>query len=161
MQLLPLHRLSKPQASSLKPQASRKRLYRWRRNPIPGCKAPNGGAFGESCGPNNGTHPGDYQFPPAGEDRTRPGQLLGGFGAGGCYGAPYGAGCGQPGMPNPSPSGDLTKIWDHIFHFNIVDTLRVPLLLEAGEYILSFRWVSERIFEPPLPTGCSLCGVVS
>ena len=149
------------EASSLKPQASRKRLYRWRRNPIPGCKAPNGGAFGESCGPNNGTHPGDYQFPPAGEDRTRPGQLLGGFGAGGCYGAPYGAGCGQPGMPNPSPSGDLTKIWDHIFHFNIVDTLRVPLLLEAGEYILSFRWVSERIFEPPLPTGCSLCGVVS
>ena len=24
-----------------------------------------GGAFGESCGPNNGTHPDDYQFPPA------------------------------------------------------------------------------------------------
>ena len=45
--------------------------------------------------------------------RSRPGQLLGGFGAGGCYGAPYGAGCGQPGMPHPS--GDLTKIWDHIF----------------------------------------------
>ena len=26
----------------------------WRRNPIPGCKAPNGGAFGESCGTFSG-----------------------------------------------------------------------------------------------------------
>ena len=56
----------------------------WRRNPIPACRAPNGGAFGESCGQYNGTHPDDYQFPPAGSDPTRPGQLLGGFGAGGC-----------------------------------------------------------------------------
>lgn len=56
----------------------------WRRNPIPGCRSPNGGAFGESCGAHNGTHPDDYQFPPAGADLTRPGQLLGGFGAGGC-----------------------------------------------------------------------------
>ncbi len=56
----------------------------WRRNPIPGCRAANGGAFGESCGQHNGTRPDDYQFPPAGSDLSRPGQLLGGFGAGGC-----------------------------------------------------------------------------
>merc|ERR1712167_176410 len=102
----------------------------------------NGGAFGESCGPHNGTHPDDYQFTPPGRDLSRPGQLLGGFGAGGCYGAPYGAGCGQPGMPHPS--GDLTKIWDHIFHFNIVDTLVVPEHIESGEYVLSFRWDCEQ-----------------
>jgi hypothetical protein len=47
-------------------------------------------------------------------------------------------------MPNPSPSGDLTKIWDHIFHFNIVDLLRVPRDIESGEYTLSFRWDCEQ-----------------
>ena len=39
----------------------------------------------------------------------------------------------------PNPTGDLTRIWDHIFHFNIVDTLTVPRDLETGEYTLSFR----------------------
>ena len=44
-------------------------------------------------------------------------------------------------MPNPNPNGDLSKIWNHIFHFNIVDMLRVPQDIDAGEYTLSFRYV--------------------
>lgn len=110
----------------------------WTRNPIPGCKAPNGGAYGERCGPNDGTSPDDYQFPPAAADLSRPGQLLGGFGVGGCYGDPYGAHCGQP------PYGDSYKgLWWRSFHFNIVDRLVVPKV-EPGEYIMSFRWDCEQ-----------------
>lgn len=122
----------------------------WRRNPIPGCRSANAGAFGESCGPTNGTSPDDFQFPPAGPDLSRPGQLLGGFGAGGCYGAPYGRGCGQPGMPHPSR--DLSKLWNHMFHFNVVDTLRVPDV-PPGEYVLSFRWDCEQT--PQIWSMCS------
>ena len=50
------------------------------------------------------------------------------IGAGGCYGAPYGRGCGQPGMPNSCGTSVecLTKLWKHMFHFNIIDTLEVP-----------------------------------
>jgi len=110
----------------------------WRRNPIPPCKTPNGGAYGEQCGPKNGTDSDDYQFSPAGVDITRKGQLLGGFGAGGCYGAPYGVGCGQP------PYGNRWDgLWAHEFHFNIVDQLEVPKV-PAGEYIMSFRWDCEQ-----------------
>ena len=114
----------------------------WRRNPIPGCRSANGGAFGELCGAGNGTSADDFQFPPAGPDYSRAPQLLGGFGAGGCYGAPYGRGCGQPGMPNSCGTSVecLTKLWKHMFHFNIIDTLEVPDV-PKGEYVLSFRWV--------------------
>jgi len=67
----------------------------WRRNPIPACKSPNGGAYGEHCGPKNGTDPDDFQFAPAGSDPTRLGQLLGGFGVGACFGQPYGVAVGS------------------------------------------------------------------
>merc|ERR1712039_50758 len=109
----------------------------WRRNPIPACKTPNGGAYGEQCGPKNGTDPNDFQFAPTGSDPTRAGHLLGGFGVGACFGAPYGVGCGQP------PYG---KTWDGLwaqeFHFNILDELVVPLV-PPGDYIMSFRWDCE------------------
>merc|ERR1712232_1305661 len=119
----------------------------WTRNPIPPCRSPNGGAYGEKCGPNGGSDPADYQFPPAIADPTRPGQLLGGFGAGGCYGDPYGVHCGQP------PYGsNYTGLWMHEFHFNIVDKLVVPNV-EPGEYMMSFRWDCEQT--PQIWNGCT------
>lgn len=111
----------------------------WRRNPIPACKTMALGAFGFDCGSGAGTRPDDYQFPPAIPDAMRPGQWLGGFGAGGCYGEPYGMGCQQP----PDFGNRTDKLWEKTFQFNVVDKLIVPNV-PVGHYTLSFRWDCEQ-----------------
>jgi len=117
----------------------------WMRNPIPACGFPSqiGGAGHEGCGLFHGSKASDYQFAPPGPDSSRPGRLLGGFGAGECY---VGTGAHTHDVNKcvdkaDKPSKDLTLY--STFQFNIVDKVRVPKV-EPGEYIMSFRWEGEQ-----------------
>merc|ERR1711884_587231 len=56
----------------------------WARNPVPFCKAPNGGALGHETNCKGDANA--FQFSPPIKDKMRPGHLLGGFGAATCYG---------------------------------------------------------------------------
>jgi len=132
----------------------------WRRNPIPACKGIAGGAFNMGC--HVSTVDGKYkfptakkfEFPPAGEDKLRPGLLLGGFGVGSCFG------CNQ--VINPSDCGTFGKLGRNncsvdevnaqIFKWNILDKVQVPDV-PAGEYVVSFRWESEQT--PQIWATCS------
>jgi len=110
----------------------------WARNPVPFCKAADGGAFGQeqNCiGNKEG-----FQFAPPIADKMRPGHLLGGFGAATCYGkAPdFPATCGLPVTP-----GNNHKMWNHMLSFNVVDKVEVPDV-PPGEYVVSARWDCEQ-----------------
>ena len=89
----------------------------WRRNPIPACK---GGADAISLGAFNS---------PCKEPQFTP-PVPGAFGFGG-------GSCGS-GKAQCTPK----QFKDHSFDFGVVDKLRVPATLPAGDYVLSFRWVS-------------------
>jgi len=110
----------------------------WARNPVPFCRAADGGAFGQEQ--NCVGNPAGFQFTPPIADKMRPGHLLGGFGAATCYGsAPkFPATCGIPVTP-----GNNHKMWNHMLQFNVVDQLEVPDV-PPGEYIVSGRWDCEQ-----------------
>lgn len=110
----------------------------WARNPIPFCKAQDGGALGHDQ--NCKGDPGEFQFAPPVADKMRPGYLLGGFGAATCYGtAPkFPKSCGIP-----ITKGDNHKLWDHMLQFNIVDKVEVPNV-PPGDYVISGRWDCEQ-----------------
>lgn len=123
----------------------------WTRNPIPACNNGFGGAFNVGCHVSNidgkykAPKASDFQFPPACEDKNRPGLLLGGFGVGACFG------CNQ--AVNPPDCDKFGKSWRNnctvdetsgqAFTWNILDKVRVPQV-PAGEYVVSFRWDSEQ-----------------
>jgi len=109
----------------------------WRRNPIPACGLPTGGAM-HTC-PFAGQA--GFQFPPPGEDRARPGWKLGGFGSGAC----------DSGL-NKFTACTASMYANQMFHFSIVDQVKVPAGL-SGDYVLSFRYDSEQT--PQVWAGCS------
>lgn len=130
----------------------------WARNPIPHCKALAGGAFGQTN--LDGTCD-EYQFPPAIEDRMRPGHQLAGFGASSCYGLEPAAvpdACeGMPDITHPFRA-DWAKMWHHMLQFNIVDKVVVPDV-PPGEYIMSARWDNEQTAQ--IWTSCSDVTIVA
>merc|ERR1711918_119951 len=111
----------------------------WTRNPIPAS---------------------DFQFPPPGEDLSRPGKLLGGFGIGSCFG------CNQ--KVNPKDRGIFGKHYKNnctedetnaqIFQWSVVDKVRVPNVA-PGDYVVSFRWDSEQT--PQVWASCSDVTIVA
>jgi hypothetical protein len=138
----------------------------WTRNPIPPCKNGFGGAFNVGChvssivGKYSPPDASQFQFPPAGEDANRPGLLLGGFGAGACFG------CNQD--VNPPDCDKFGKAWRNnctvdetdaqVFTWNIVDKVRVPKVT-PGKYVVSFRWESEQT--PQIWSTCSDVTIVA
>lgn len=138
----------------------------WRRNPIPACKNALGGSFNVGChvstidGKYKAPTADEFQFPPAGEDKLRPGLLLGGFGVGSCFG------CNQ--NVNPWDCDKLGKLGRNnctvdetnaqIFKWNILDKVQVPNV-PAGEYVVSFRWESEQT--PQIWATCSDVTIVA
>merc|ERR1711904_85670 len=138
----------------------------WTRNPIPACKAPAGGAFNWGCLVSSipGKYPpvpaSDFQFPPPGEDLSRPGLLLGGFGVGSCFG------CNQ--KVNPKDCGIFGKKYKNnctedetnaqLFQWSVVDKVRVPNVA-PGDYVVSFRWDSEQT--PQVWASCSDVTIVA
>merc|ERR1712151_1365681 len=138
----------------------------WTRNPIPARKAPAGGAFNWGClvSAIPGKYPpvpaSDFQFPPPGEDLSRPGLLLGGFGIGAC------GGCNQ--KLNPKDCNIFGKLYKNnctidetaaqIFQWSVVDKVRVPKVV-PGDYVLSFRWDSEQT--PQVWASCSDVTIVA
>jgi len=109
----------------------------WTRNPIPACRGPGGGSVAGShkkCGTGpwgNATGPG-VQFPPP---------------------FPYGYGFGNH---DPSIHGGDTG---GTFMWSIVDKLQVPLAMEPGDYVLSFRWDGEQT--PQVWNTCSNVRILS
>lgn len=93
----------------------------WTRNPIPACAGPSGGVGTPKC-------PSPQFDPPL------PG--LFGYGTAACFKGSAGAG------GNCTHAQDA--YWHAKFNFNIIDKVRVPANLEAGEYALSFRWDCEQ-----------------
>jgi hypothetical protein len=101
-----------------------------------------------------------FQFTPPGEDKLRPGLLLGGFGVGACFG------CNQD--VNPWDCDKFGKIGRNnctideteaqFFSFNIVDKVKVPEV-PSGEYVVSFRWESEQT--PQIWSTCSQVTIVA
>ena len=93
----------------------------WTKNPIPACAGPSGGVGTPDC-------PAPQFSPPL------PG--LFGYGSAACFRGGAGAG------------GNCTRAqreyWDRKFSFNIIDSVRVPAELPAGEYALSWRWDAEQ-----------------
>jgi len=138
----------------------------WRRNPIPACKSIAGGAFNMGChvssipGKYKAPTVGEFEFPPIGEDKKRPGLLLGGFGVGSCFG------CNQD--VNPKDCDKFGKLGRNnctvdetngqTFSWNILDKVQVPNV-PAGEYVVSFRWESEQT--PQIWASCSDVTIVS
>merc|ERR1712232_711089 len=94
----------------------------WTRNPIPACGQLNGGVGDGVC---------DYppQFDP-------PLPYLYGYGSATCF-------QGSAGHGGHCTAEDSRYFKDH-FAFNIIDTVKVPEDLDAGEYLLSFRWDCEQ-----------------
>lgn len=126
----------------------------WARNPIPHCKAGFGGALGLDGHCTN--DPAGFQFPPAIEDRMRPGKLLGGFGGSTCYGTHPVVPGSCAGMNAKPPN--FSKMWEHNFNFNIVDKVKVPKL-PPGEYIMSARFDCEQT--PQIWSTCSDITIVA
>lgn len=140
----------------------------WTRNPIPACNNAAGGAFNYGCHVSTipGKYPApnasDFQFPPVGEDQSRPGVLLGGFGEGAC------GGCAQPKGNNPPDCNKYGKLGMNtcdadeypaqFFSFSILDKVRVPDV-PAGEYVVSFRWDCEQT--PQIWSQCSDVTIVA
>jgi len=140
----------------------------WRRNPIPACKNKygTGGAFNMGChvssieGKYKPPTANEFQFPPVGMDKMRPGLLLGGFGVGSC------GGCNQE--VNPPECDKYGKLGQNnctvdetmgqFFSWNILDKVQVPLV-PPGEYVVSFRWESEQT--PQIWASCSDVTIVS
>jgi len=103
----------------------------WRRNPIPACNTPiTGGALDSPC-------PGPvFKSPiPGGVGEAY------GFGGGMCQSTVPGASC--------SPA----KFKQENFDFGVVDQVRVPSNIPAGDYYLSFRWDSEQT--PQVWSSCA------
>merc|ERR1712176_322425 len=59
----------------------------------------------------------------------------------------------EPPQPYGSCSEELWKKVVKQFNFSIVDEVRIPSTLDAGDYVLSWRWDSE--MTPQVWTGCS------
>merc|ERR1712046_259912 len=66
-------------------------------------------------------------------------------------------GLGPEGHCIPGPTGwcssDERKFWKERFNFDIIDEVRIPKDLPAGDYMLSWRWDSEQT--PQVWTQCS------
>jgi len=138
----------------------------WTRNPIPACNAPAGGAFNWGCLVSSipDKYPpvpaSAYQFAPPGNDLSRPGLLLGGFGIGSCFG------CNQ--HINPKDCNIFGKKYKNnctvdetaaqIFQWSVVDKVRVPSVT-PGDYVVSFRWDSEQT--PQVWASCSDVTIVA
>jgi len=62
-----------------------------------------------------------------------------------------------PHFEPPQPYGSCSEeLWNKVvkqFNFSIVDEVRVPSTLAAGDYVLSWRWDSE--MTPQVWAGCS------
>lgn len=101
----------------------------WTRNPIPACQYPDGVGTVICRKP---------MFEPP---------LPGLFGYGGAACSTVSAGGGGGCTPEQS------QAWHDKFNFNIMDKVRVPQDLAAGEYVLSFRWDCEQT--PQVWTQCS------
>lgn len=138
----------------------------WTRNPIPACDNPLGGAFNVGChvsktpGKYKPPQASDFQFPPIGEDLSRPGLLLGGFGVGACFG------CNQ--KVNPKDCNVFGKLGrnnctvdetgEQLFQWSVVDKVKVPDV-PPGEYVVSFRWECEQT--PQIWSQCSDVTIVA
>jgi len=109
----------------------------WTKNPIPACGQYNGGVGDNAC---------DF---PAQFDPPLP--YLYGYGSATCFtgSAGHGGGCTKE---------DAAYYRDH-FRFNIIDQVNVPMDLEVGEYVLSFRWDCEQT--PQVWTQCADITVVA
>jgi hypothetical protein len=140
----------------------------WTRNPIPACDNVLGGSFNYGCHVSSieDKYPipsaDKFQFPPPGDDRSRPGLLLGGFGGGAC------GGCNQAFGNNPPDCDKFGKLGRNnctedeaaaqYFPFNVLDKVLVPDV-PPGEYVVSFRWDCEQT--PQIWQQCSDVTIVA
>jgi len=109
----------------------------WTKNPVPACAGSLGGVGEAVCNK-------PYQF-----DELVPGVF--GYGPATCFTGAAGAG--------EHCTREQSEYWEEKFNFEIIDEVILPEDLEAGDYVMSFRWDCEQT--PQVWTQCADITVTS